>query len=282
MFGQSIPLGFTGGVATSFNLDFVVVAGGGGMARMGRGGAGGAGGFRASIGSSLSGGGGALETAPIIETGIPYAITIGAGGATFQYTQNGGQDGNDTTFSNITSIGGGHAGASTYSNPNVKRNGSDGGSGGGAANYMGSGTVGLGTTGQGFDGGLSPFPDASGGGGGGAASVGLPPAVNQYSPGGPGGAGIQNNITGTALYYSAGAGGIGMGVGANGTGWAAVQNTGNAANYAALAAFSGVIILKYPDSYSPTFTAGVTQTTTSSAGFKISVITAGSGDTVTF
>jgi hypothetical protein len=46
---------------------------------------------------------------------------------------------------------------------------------------------------------------------------------------------------------------------------------------------SGSIILIYPDSFTPTFTAGVTETTTASGGFKKSEITAaGASDTVTW
>jgi hypothetical protein len=43
------------------------------------------------------------------------------------------------------------------------------------------------------------------------------------------------------------------------------------------------VILKYPDSYTATFSGGVTQSTTSSGGFKISIVTAaGVSDTVSW
>lgn len=47
---------------------------------------------------------------------------------------------------------------------------------------------------------------------------------------------------------------------------------------------SGVVILKYPDVYTATFSGGVTQSTTTSGGYKISTITATSttSETVTF
>jgi hypothetical protein len=47
---------------------------------------------------------------------------------------------------------------------------------------------------------------------------------------------------------------------------------------------SGVVILKYPDSYTATFSGGVTQSTAApSGGFKVSTITAaGVADTVSF
>jgi hypothetical protein len=46
---------------------------------------------------------------------------------------------------------------------------------------------------------------------------------------------------------------------------------------------SGVVIIKYPDNYSATFSGGVTQTTTTAGGYKVSTVTAaGPSDTVTF
>jgi len=46
---------------------------------------------------------------------------------------------------------------------------------------------------------------------------------------------------------------------------------------------SGIVVLKYSDVYTATFSGGVTQSTTSSGGYKISVITAaGGGDTVSW
>jgi len=46
---------------------------------------------------------------------------------------------------------------------------------------------------------------------------------------------------------------------------------------------SGFIVLKYPDIFTATFSGGVTQSTSSAGGFKISQITAaGVSDTVSF
>ena len=44
---------------------------------------------------------------------------------------------------------------------------------------------------------------------------------------------------------------------------------------------SGIVILKYLSSYTSTFSAGLTTSTTTSSGYKISTIVAGTG-TVTF
>jgi hypothetical protein len=47
---------------------------------------------------------------------------------------------------------------------------------------------------------------------------------------------------------------------------------------------SGVVILRYPDIFTATFSGGVTQTTSSSGGFKVSTVTATSttSETVSF
>jgi hypothetical protein len=47
---------------------------------------------------------------------------------------------------------------------------------------------------------------------------------------------------------------------------------------------SGVVIIKYPDFYTATFSAGITQSTSTSGGFKVSTITATSttSETVSF
>ena len=58
-------------------------------------------------------------------------------------------------------------------------------------------------------------------------------------------------------------------------GKAAANNGGNGG--------SGIIILKYPDTLTATFSGGVTQSTSTSGGFKISSITAaGVSDTVSW
>jgi hypothetical protein len=62
-----------------------------------------------------------------------------------------------------------------------------------------------------------------------------------------------------------------------------VANTGGGGGGVTAAGGSGVIILKYPDSYTATFSGGVTQSTSSSGGFKVSTVTAaGALDTVSW
>ena len=187
----------------SFNVDYLVVAGGGG------GGSGGAGGSGAG-----GGGAGGYRTATGFEvTKTLYNITVGAAGSgatttNTVYSSLGanakGSNGGDSAFGSITSIGGGGGAAGTNVSPYGV--GGSGGSGGGDAFYLGSGS---GISGQGNDGGDSPTSggstgDWNGGGGGGAGAAG---AGGSASGGGAGGSGLQSSINGTATYYAGGGGG---------------------------------------------------------------------------
>ena len=174
-------------------VEVLVVAGGGGGGTQ-RGGGGGAGGMLAS--SSFQ-----------ITPSATYSVTVGAGGAS-------DTNGNSSTFSNITAVGGGKGGYGISGSPNC--NGGNGGSGGGAAECwpLASGTTGTGIGGQGNDGGANyvggePY---NGGGGGGAGDVG----VDNTGTLANGGDGLTSSITGVATYY-AGGGGCG-GYGSPGTG----------------------------------------------------------------
>jgi hypothetical protein len=162
--------------AGTYNIDYLLVAGGGSGAPGG--GAGNFGGGGAGGLLYITGYGG-------ITPGNSYTITIGAGGATVTggYTANPGA--NSTAFGQ-TAIGGGGG------------RGQSGGSGGAGNPSGGSGTVG-----QGNNGGTTV--DA-GGGGGGAGAAGA-----NFSGGGGanGGAGLSNDINGTATFYAGGGGGGG-------------------------------------------------------------------------
>ena len=175
--------------------DFLVVAGGSTGQNMG---GGGAGGFRPSSGTS--GAGASAETA-ITLSAQAYSVVVGAGGTslhpgTFRHAIAG----NDSSALGITSIKGELAGQT--------------GGSGGAVSWWGSAasTRGLGTAGQGNQGGTgaggAPY---GGGGGGGAAAAGGNmnysgnPATDKC---GAGGAGQTNSIrTGSGVYYAGGGGG---------------------------------------------------------------------------
>jgi hypothetical protein len=126
----------------------MMVAGGGGGGRVQYAGGGGAGGLVYTTGTSLA-------------NGATKTIVVGNGGLI------GGDSGNDTTFTNLTTaVKGGYGGDNGGIEPQ------DGGSGGGQA-YTSS-TTSSGTAGQGYGGGgKSPATaDESGGGGGGAGEAG--------------------------------------------------------------------------------------------------------------
>ena len=195
-----------------YNVDYLVVAAGGGGG--GVGGGGGAGGYRSSYGNG--------GVAPVtVYGGNIYTINVGAGGtssatnAPWNYDGGVGSSGGNSTFHNITSLGGGGgAGAAN--------NALNGGSGGGSR----SGSPGSGTAGQGNNGGNNANVYI-GGGGGGATQAGNTVGQN-------GGNGASNSITGTATYYAGGGGGGGsssggaggLGGGGGGSAGAGTPNTG--------------------------------------------------------
>jgi hypothetical protein len=250
----------------SLTCDYLVVAGGGGASAFGSGGGtggGGAGGLRSSI--VATGGGGSLESA-INVTAQNYTITVGAGGT---FVNNGNANpGTDSTFSTITSTGGGRG---AYDG-----NGGNGGSGGGGYGYpAGSFTGGTRVTGQGFAGGVGSTDGSTwtaSAGGGGAGAVGA--TTTSDGDGGAGGIGVSipivANVTGTgvATYYaggggggttrpawSGGAGGLGGGGRGGSQGQAginAIANTGGGGGGAGGASSavagnggSGVVIIRY-------------------------------------
>jgi len=189
-----------GNVAGSNLVDYMVVAGGGGGAGWSSGSGGGAGGFRESSGAAsgcytASPLGACVSALPVSVTSYP--ITVGGGGPGGPGSPPGvGTAGSNSTFSTITSAGGGFGG--TFPGPN----GGAGGSGGGGSNNNCSGAGNTppvsppqGTAGGGGQSGCA------GGGGGGATVAGLngtPP--NQ---GGAGGAGASTQITTSPSYGEA-------------------------------------------------------------------------------
>jgi hypothetical protein len=240
---------FTATGATSFNppvtsnIEVLVVAGGG---------AGGGTSGPTSGGHYNGGGGGAggllSSTTYAVTAGSAVAVTVGAGGASV--TSLDGNNGLNSVFGTMTSIGGG--GGGRYGTA-----GKNGGSGGGSGRD--NGTAGTGTVGQGNNGGTG-----ENGGGGGAGAVGLA----------AGGIGVSSSITGVATYYAGGggaatggstggAGGLGGGgAGRNpnnvngipGNATDATPNTGgggggaggaNGVAYSSGAGGSGIVIVKY-------------------------------------
>ncbi|MCX6880090.1 MAG: autotransporter-associated beta strand repeat-containing protein, partial [Verrucomicrobia bacterium] len=169
------------------SADYLVVAGGGGGG-MRHGGGGGAGGLLA----------GSTNLAA-----QSYTITVGAGGAGANASDENlkaGSPGANSVFGTITAIGGG--GGRTYSGSYNGAGGSGGGGSGGGSNPGG----GTGISGQGRDGGSGSGGGANGGGGGGAGELG---GASSGASGGKGGDGLQSSISGVPTYYAGGGGGGG-------------------------------------------------------------------------
>ena len=268
------------------SIEYLVIAGGGAgglsdPAQYGSGG-GGAGGYRTSTGP--------------FSKSTNYTVTVGAGGAAVTSNNTTGNNGNNSVFSTITSSGGGGGGGRTA-------NANSGGSGGGAANSTagGSGNSGGYSPVEGFAGGNSPGLQNSAAGGGGANAVGGNPSDS--ATGGVGGAGKASSITGTSITRGGGGAGVGQysasggaGGGGAGAGWSQSNLTGSpgtantggggaggvatgSSGYSSSAGGSGVVILRYLTAEGTiTIGAGLTGSTATDGSYKVTTITAGSGN----
>ena len=293
----------------AFSVDYLVVAGGGGGPGGGHGGGGGAGGLRSTV--TNTGGLGTLESALSILPTTNYTVTVGGGGAGaaaggYGSAYNGVQ-GSNSVFSTITSTGGGYGATQTTSG--APPGGSGGSGGGGAEGGGAAGGTRTASPVQGFDGGSTPGgpPGYGGGGGGGAGAVG---GTGSTTNGGNGGAGVAVSITGSSVTYAGGGGGGTYENGGNGgsggtgggggspvggltdtAGTAGTANTGggggsshrgtnNSATAAAGGAGgSGIVILRYLTADGTiTIGAGLTGTTATDGSYKVTTLTAGTGN----
>lgn len=272
LFGFNLTLGmleyYTGsaweGLFTSRGrvpvAEFLCVAGGGGS------GAGAAGG-----GGAGGGGGGGVKTGTIaIVSGVQIALTVGAGGSVGPTgtAANGGNGGNSSIDANVC-LGGGGGMRNAANGSNLT--GLSGGSGGGAG-WAGN-KPGSGTPGQGYDGGYQyTSSHNTGAGGGGAGGTGETVFfTNTVSKGGPG---FMSSISGVSTFYGRGGDGAGyynstplVGVpGAAGTG-----NGGGASydNGAPQTGGSGIIILRWPNTFNDPTTVTGSPVVTSIPGFRV-------------
>ena len=256
--------------SNTVSVEYLVVGGGGG----GGGGAGGAG-----------AGAGGLRAGSLLIL-LPFAVEVGAGGSPSASNNAArGFSGGFSQFGEVVAIGGGGGG------------GTNGGSGS-ASQYNRPTSIGLGISGQGENGGQGTnVGDNNGGGGGGAGFVG---GNASSSSSGGGGDGLQSSITGSSIYYAGGGGGgtnsdnsggaAGQGGGGLGrlssrSATAGTVNTGGGggggggANEAlGQAGGSGLVIIKYPDWVTLSIGAGLTSSTATVTGYKITTFTAGSDE----
>ena len=197
--------------ATQNIVSYLVVAGGG-SGGAGNAGGGGAGGYRELKSPSTPYTASPLDGYPsapnrVTVTATSFPITVGGGGAAVAGPYAAGNAGSNSTFSTITSAGGGHG--SAYPDPN----GGNGGSGGGSGAPInpsatgGSGNTPPTTPPQGQNGGSSPTsPTCGAAGGGGAGAVG---SNRGSTTGGAGGAGVTSEINASPVQRAGGGGGWG-------------------------------------------------------------------------
>ena len=244
--------------ASSFVIEYLIIAGGGsggGTGQTGSGG-GGAGGYLNSYASETSGANSSTANTFTTYKDTNYTVSVGGGGASVSGSLVEGNQGNNSLFDFAVAIGGGAGGPSL-------RDGKGGGSGGGAGaqNPMNGGN---GLSLQGKNGGgitTTGTPYAAGGGGGASADGGA-----ATSSAGAGGNGLSSSITGSAVTRAGGGGGGNYnGAGASGgtggggtgggnssphTGTAGTVNTGSGGggcsnNAASGAGGSGIVILRW-------------------------------------
>jgi type II secretory pathway pseudopilin PulG len=204
------------------NVEVLVVAGGGagGLSNAGNGGGGGAGGLRYN------------SSFPVSQNS--YTVTVGNGGLA-----SGASNGGDSVFSTLTAIGGGRGGS--YESQDAQ----DGGSGGGrpqCGTRVITGRKGLGTLGQGYDGGGNyTFGTYGGGGGGGSSQVGAPQygGAPNNPEGGYGGNGTAYSISGASVYYAGGGAGSSHGIATQGVPQGGLGGGGNG-HYGAIGGQDGL------------------------------------------
>lgn len=291
----------------SLNADFLIIAGGGGgggaTSSFGLGG-GGAGGYRSF-------------TSETINVGTNYTLTVGGGGSGGIGSTTNSTSGSNSVFSTFTSTGGGKGSSTGVGNYTPGNGGSGGGGNPFTNNtggtLQGLGNTPSTSPSQGNNGGTSGATTRTGGGGGGAGAVGTTASGTSSvtQNGVAGGAGTASSITGTSVTRAGGggsgsyagttnsatggAGGSGgggaggnvsSGTSANGTN--GTSNTGGGGGGASAAdsgtartggnGGSGVVIIKYPDTFTISNPGGgLTSSTSSSGGFKVTTFTAGTG-----
>jgi len=192
------------------SVDYLVIAGGAGGASGYGGGGGGAGGYRESSGAasgcySRSPLGACVSALPVTATSYPVVVGAGSAGATnLQPSSNG----SNSTFSSITSAGGGSTG---YNSPDqaARSGGSGGGGTASSPNLGGNGNTPPVSPPQGNPGGTATTTGNHVGSGGGGASAAGQAGNNNPSPGkgGDGGDGQPSSITGSAVTRAGGGGG---------------------------------------------------------------------------
>jgi hypothetical protein len=203
-----------GNSSGSNTLEYLVVAGGGGSARDNAAGAG-AGGTRFYSSCLPSPSPATPRNAPagITASVSSYPITVGGGGAAGPCGGPPGARGSDSSFSTITSTGGGTSTGDGQPGSPLQPGGSGGGRGQGSPGPVGSGNTPPVSPSQGENGGGDGGNPGGGGGGGGFLNAGSCRSGNTGGAGGDGGGfagtyfGANGVPCGSFRYYAGGGGG---------------------------------------------------------------------------
>lgn len=282
------------------SIDYLVVAGGGGVAGN-RTGGGGAGGYLEASSVSVSG-----VTSLTITVGAGGAG--GSGIASASATQDGSNSViSGTGFTTVTATGGG-GGNSVASNGRDGGSGGGGGGAASSTNGGTNGNGVAGPPRQGYNGGTGNTQNSdgngAGGGGGGAGGVGGNGVRSPSIAAGAGGLAKESTISGSSVYYAGGGGGGGGGTataglgggtstssqkGGGGDGATGTPNTqlagapggtntgggaGGGSNYNITAVTqasggSGVVFIRYPDTYAAAASTTGSPTITVAGGYRI-------------
>jgi hypothetical protein len=280
--GTSAASSASSSVTPSANVtvEYLVVAGGG---------AGGAG-----SGTNTAGGGGGCAggyrtgtfTDRVISTN--YTVTVGAGGTCPTAVAS---NGSNSVFSTITSTGGGRGSGLNGGSYSANTGGSGGGSsywGSAASGNTPSTTPSQGNNGYdgltsgvgGGGGGAGAAGDTKNGGSGSASSI----SGSSVTYAGGGGGGVAFNINAGAVPGSGGGGGGGSGGNENQNGNNGSINTGGGGGATGSNASvggsggSGIVIFRYPITNTITIGAGLTGSTATDGSYKVTTITAGTGN----
>ena len=300
-------------VPNTINLYYLVIGGGGAGGGSYRAGGGGAGAYRTNWNNEAQGGGQSVGSAFTVDVASTptYSVIIGSGGS--PASGNNGGAGGTTTFATIVANGG--TGGAKYEQPAPSNSGT--GSGGGGGGHTGTLRAGASGGTYGYAGGAGSNDGSyqCGGGGGGAASAGIQGNYStSRSDAGDGGSALASTITGSSVLRAGGggagaygggnstgggvnngpaSGGGGAGRGAYGyrTGESATANTGSGGggspgsqNEIGGSGGSGLIILRYSNAATATYTSGVTYTRSTIGSDVVDTITltSNSSQTVTF
>ena len=241
VFGSSSPL------AAPSAVDYLVVGAGGS-------------GFKGKTGTYWGGGGGAGQvlygSGLAVSAGVAISVTIGAGGADQPNLDANGYSGNSSVLLGVTAVGG-TGGLYNTGYGGTSGNGYTGGAPGGGATAGGGGGAGFAGSGQDGGNGITSSITGSSTYYGGGGSAGRGDSTTTGTPG-LGGGGRGSNAVTYSDAVCQGAANTGGGGGGGGGG----NNKGAAGG-------SGLVVIRYPDTYAAAQSTTGSPTYTVAGGYRI-------------